>query len=351
MIITRLIHTAKIFHRKKAVLTALGLALAFTTGLAVHTFMQPIDNVQAEQVGSSPESGVDSRIKQAYDFLVGKGANYGDAANADWTENWGTMWNRIMAAASWVPSGDAAASEVVAGKTYYTGNRELKTGTLELGTYAAGGMLQGHATQRYQYDNNGYGTWTEVVATGGTPASVTANGSTVTLESTRVMQDDRTGLIWTDSSNGGVHNNFTWVAGDDPVNPTGNSCNFNAAGDANEWCNVSNFSTPDYYNPANNTQPGDQAKTGVSASEFCLNLAADDGSGVQTDWRVPTQRELMTAYLDGSEENLPNAARTFWSSSEHVYNKTVAWRVNLHDGYANYTTKTNTGHYVRCVRG
>lgn len=350
MKITRFNQKTRQFQNKKVAFTILGLALAFTTGLAVQTFMQPIGSAQAEQVGSSPESGVDSRMKQAYDWLVGKGTNYGDAASSDWSNNWGSMWNRIMAAASWKPGGDAATSDVLAGKTYFATDRTQKTGSLEVDNYAVGGMLQGQETQRHQNDNNGYGSWTELVVSGGTPAEVTANGTTLPLASTRVMQDDRTGLIWTDSSNGTTHNNFTWVTGDDPVDPTGNSCNFNTTANANAWCNVSDFSAPDYNNPANNTTP-DQAKTGVSASEFCLNLAADDGSGVKTDWRVPTQRELMLAYLDGSEENLPNAGRSFWSSSESVSNKADAWYTTLFSGTTSKFTKTYTGYYVRCVRG
>ncbi len=165
------------------------------------------------------------------------------------------------------------------------------------------------------------------------------------------MQDNRTKLIWTDSTTAQTHNNFTWVAGDNPIIPTGSSCNFNTTGTANTHCNVFDLSAPDYNNPANNTLP-DQAKTDVSASEFCLNLEADDGSGVKTDWRVPTQPELLIAYLNGSGSNVSNANRGYWSSSEHLTAKASAWAPNLSNSHTDTANKsTISSNYVRCVQG
>ncbi len=324
------------------------LVLAFAGGVAFQAFISPISSTLAEQVDGSPESGTSSRLTQAYESVAGQGHGVGSVPQ--WTEDWGSTWNRIMSAASWMPGGSVGASQVMMGETYYAGNRSLKTGTLDVGNFSQIGLYQGLEHSTHWTETQGFGTWTELQATGGSPASVTANGSTLTLASTRVMQDDRTKLIWSDSSATTTYNNFTWVAGDSRVNPTGNSCNFNTTGTANTWCNVSDFSAPDYVVPANNVTP-DQAKTGVAASEFCLNLSANDGGGVKTDWRVPTQRELTVAYLNGSGSNLSNANRNYWSSSEVLTNKTASWYVSLTPGHSQTTSKVTNSIYVRCVRG
>ncbi len=325
-----------------------GLGVVVVAGLAVQLLMSPLLRAQAEQVGGSPDSGTSSRLVQAYDSVLDQG--HGASAVPQWTEDWGSTWNRIMAAASWVPGGNLEADEVVAGRTYFAGSRVPKTGTLDTQDFAATGVLQGLQYKTHQLDTVGHGSWTELMASGGSPASVTVNASTLTLASTRVMQDNRTKLIWTDSTTAMTHNNFTWVAGDDRANPSGNSCNFNATGNANQWCNVSNFSSPDYNNPANNVTP-DQVKTGVSAQEFCLNLTADDGGGVKADWRVPTYAELMVAWLNGSQQNLPNiSSRYFGASSESSGLKSSAWYVQLTNANITSTPKSAIAIYVRCVR-
>lgn len=318
-------------------------------GISIQAFVMPFAASLAEQIGSSPESGVESRLQQAYQSVTDQG--YGLTSVPEWTHDWGSRWNRIMAAASWTPGGDVQPSEVLLGKTYFTSNRAEKTGTLDLTDFSQINLYQGLENNTHWTETEGFGTWTELQATGGTPSSVTANGSTLTLTSTQVMQDNRTKLIWTDSTTTITQNNFTWVAGDNRANPTGNSCNFNSTGTANQWCNVSNFSSPDYDTPSNNVQPGNQAKTGVSANEFCLNLAANDGSGVKTDWRLPTQREILVALLNGANNNLPQANRYHWTSSEGLGPKAGAWYVNVAHGAGSTNTKAFTVYYVRCVRG
>ena len=88
--------------------------------------------VQAEQSGSSPESGATSRLKQVHDWLVSKGTNYGNAQPADWSFDFGTYWNRILYSAFWEPDGTATESDVREGKTFYSGsnNRIQKQGHL-----------------------------------------------------------------------------------------------------------------------------------------------------------------------------------------------------------------------------
>lgn len=74
--------------------------------------------VSAEQVGSSPESGVKSRMAELYDALVAK--NYGsDTDVSGLTGNlgtdWGAKWNRIKTAALKPGAGGSGAAPVASG--------------------------------------------------------------------------------------------------------------------------------------------------------------------------------------------------------------------------------------------
>jgi hypothetical protein len=321
---------------------------------------------RGEQSGSSPTSSSTSRIKEAYDWLVAKGTNYGSTDAADWSNNWGTYWNRIMESAAWEPDGTATVSDCTSGATFYAGsdNRTQKTGTsgtCSLGTYITN--QENMAYDDYNCSNNNEegdtacaggdseytgeeaSTWS-LEASGGTARSVTDNGSTVTLSSNKVYQDSVTGLYWTDGSSGTVDNEFSYVDGDDRSSPTGNSCNFNAAGDPNTYC--------DNQDPLNAYSEDDD----VSAADFCLYLQLDgdnadtddDGAtGMETDWRLPTQKELMLAYINGAGNNLPNANGYHWSSTEFYSSQSIAWSVSLGRGYTYSATKSNN-YYVRCVR-
>jgi hypothetical protein len=313
--------------------------------------------VQAEQSGSSPESGTTSRIVTAYDFLVGKGSNYGVTDAGDWTNSWGTHWNRIMEAAAWEPDGTGTAAEVPSGLTFYAGsdNRTQKTGTLYQNW-----ELQDYNDQNCANNNgetntacgagdsesvNEEGGWT-LVASGGTPASVTDNAVSQSLASNKIYRDNRTMLSWTDRSANALDNEFAFVDGNDRSSPAGSSCNFNATGTANAFC--------DNQDPgAGYTEDND-----VSAAEFCLNLQVDadnaDGdsnglTGVETNWRLPTQKEQMIAYVNGSANNWPNPQVNSWSSTEDYSSQVNAVRMVMGDGLTTVNTKT-TGFFVFCVR-
>jgi len=75
--------------------------------------------VLAEQSGSSPESGVTSRLKTISDALIALG--HGSTSAGAWGD-WGAMWNRIYSAAAWVPSGDLNVANCPTGKTFYSAN-------------------------------------------------------------------------------------------------------------------------------------------------------------------------------------------------------------------------------------
>lgn len=93
-------------------------------------------------------------------------------------------------------------------------------------------------------------------------------------------------------------------------------------------------------------------QTKGNAIQYCLDLSLDaDGDGTdETDWRLPTQKELMQAYINGAANNLPNAGGlNFWSATE-VYSSTAnAWNVVLYYGRTLNANKGN-GYNVRCAR-
>lgn len=313
--------------------------------------------VLAEQSGSSPDSGGSSRILEIYDWLVAKGANYGATNAADWGSSWGTLWDRIMEAAAWEPDGTATAAEVPLSLTYHAGNNDR---TLQTGTLYSNWGLQDYddvkCTENNRETNNACsagnaeyigeeGTWT-LKASGGTAVSVTDNSVTLTIASNRVYMDNRTKLYWSERSNTNTDNEFLFINGDDRVNPTSTSCNFNSSGTANQYCDnqdINNAFTED---------------NDVSAAEFCLNLALDadnaDGdnngaTGTETDWRLPTQKEAMIAYANGSENNLNNGQANMWTSTELNNSQNTAWLVNMGTGLVSSFTKS-LNNFASCVR-
>jgi hypothetical protein len=174
-------------------------------------------------------------------------------------------------------------------------------------------------------------TWTQTDPGGDTAKCVTDNSVQVCLNSNEVWQDTRTGLYWSDRTSTFIDNEFRYDA-------TG-QCNFTDTGTANQYC--------DNQDPANMITEDDD----VSANDFCLNLQLDaDNDGVlETDWRLPSQKELMQAYIDGAANNLPNPSTT-WSATEVAVSLPfLAWTVTLYDGATTSYTKDSTN-YARCVR-
>ncbi len=140
---------------------------------------------------------------------------------------------------------------------------------------------------------------------------------TLDLYGNTVAVDGRSGLWWTDIAvlDGGTTattttNNFTLTA--DGSRPT--------AGNAISFCNALNT-----YN-------------------------SNAGFGGYTDWYLPTQKELMQAYIDGSSNNLLRPGNIFWSSTENSGSTATAWIVYLAIGDTYRLNKLTSRNYVRCVR-
>lgn len=270
------------------------LATTFLTLAVVVSVFGFTNNSQAEQSGASNESGADSRIKIMYDTLLALG--FGDDASGAWGD-WGAYLNRAYSAARWEPSGNAlAASDVRDGKTFYSDSRTKQTGSYAMPTSCS--------TQQY---HDSYGA----------PVTQSSNCTSQyvwTVAEPAVDGDDKkdplTGLVWSKY----LRNN-------------GGTVEFASLGGSTwSWDGTTN---------ANSIAVG-----GKTAKELC----SERGNG----WRLPTQKELMQAYITGSYFNLTNPSNAFWSATE--VSATYAWYVTLFNGTTNLNNKSTGSNYVRCVR-
>ena len=280
--------------------------------LVVGFFLYQVqDKVLAEQSGSSPESGVTSRIKTIYDSLVA--LSHGSDSAGGWG-NWGVMWNRIRSAAEWVPTGDATEADVASGKTFYKDSRDQKTGT---------------APTPIDFTNQQYSSRDDYGGPNGSGAEdYQGEEATWTNPATNVWKDSRTGVYWS-ASQGDMTNSFTAIS----------------------------LATCDFFTTTpRGAYAGLDSDCGV-AINYCGTLNLASGGSNSTDWYLPSQKELQQAYIDGiynkAGTNLTNAAAftttsTFWSSTEYSNGSGQAWHVALY-GYTNSYDKGNSWP-VRCVR-
>ena len=270
--------------------------------------------VNAEQAGSSPDTGgAESVITRAYNYLLTKGDTYGASSSPDWTYNWGTYWNRIMYSATWKPDGTATESDVSSGKTFYSNSRTKKTGTATTSP-----TIDFSLEQYVQYDDYSGSDYTGEESTWIKTSS--ASGA-------NVYQDTRTGLYWS-SSIGSYTNSFS--------SPSTGKCDFFSA-------------TPRSSYGTSGTDP--DCGNAINACAV-LSLSSKDGQSADTDWYLPSQKELDGAYLDGIYNQTSSSFTTtsyFWSSTEYSGNSTRAWIEYLNNGYAYYDDKTSS-YAVRCVR-
>lgn len=246
--------------------------------------------VQAEQSGGSPTAGSDSRIKQLTDALVS--ANYGSTDSGSWGD-WGDYWNRINSAAR-APFNDAKARGLTNG-----GNANFPQNV--------GGIHDDTTLPTGSYQS----TWT--VCNSG-------NSYCGTGDSNAEKRDENTGLVWSTRTSASA-NWFTANNCQQPSNgvaPTGpNACTSNG----DEGCKCVKLTS---------------SKTGCEA--------LGDGN-----WRLPYQKEMMMAYIDGSGPQLSNSAAYHWSSTTLTTVTQTAWFTTLSTGLTANLTKTNS-YSFRCVR-
>jgi len=132
-------------------------------------------------------------------------------------------------------------------------------------------------------------------------------------------QDNSTGLVWSNWMGGGTTS--TWFVA--------NNC----------------------YNPETAENPGTCVNNDDDACQCVKKAASKVGCESLGDglWRLPYQKELMQAYIDGSWGNLSSAGTNYWSSTTESYGTQYAWGTGLYNGYTNSSAKTTTLQ-VRCVR-
>lgn len=267
--------------------------------LATFGLWQIGSSVFAEQSRGTPDSGATSTIKTIYDSLTT--LTHGSDSPGSWGDL-GAMWNRIRSAGEWVPSDSATETDVATGKTFHNTSRTQKTGTASL--------APDYSTQSLATKDDYYGTykgeettWTEVT---GSPFSGYGD---LNIATGKVKKDSLTGLWWSASSTTLPSNSFT--LSEDGARPTG--------GNAIAFCNA-------------------------------LNTASYGG---HADWYLPTQKELMQAYIDGIYSQDADFATIsyFWSSTEYSEDPGGAWLVHLPYGSTVVDDKSFEGFYaVRCVR-
>ncbi len=284
------------------------LIIGISLGITLNT------KSNAEQMGSSPDSGgAESVLVGSYNRLVSKGANYGSSSSPDETGNYGTYWNRIIYSATWEPDGTATTSDVLSGKTFYSGlnNRTIQTGTVTSFDidYSQQSLIKYDDAHASDYTGE-ESTWTNTNA----------------LSGSEVWYDTRTGLYWARSQPTTLQNNFS--------SPSTGFCSF--------------FTTT-----PRGSYDGSDADCGAAINACgTLSLASTEGSSAKTDWYLPTQKELKEAYANGIYNKTSDAFTTtsyFWSSTEYSSNSTRAWIEYLSNGVAFNTTKTFS-RAVRCVR-
>ena len=276
--------------------------------------------VGAEQTGSSPESGATSRLKLVHDWLVAKSnPNYGGTQPADYSYDRGTYWNRILYSAFWEPDGTATESDVLSGKTFYSGsnNRVQKTGTLTPPT-SPGAYYE----QFVQYDD-----WSASDYTGEESTWINTNSSS----GNQVWYDTRTGLYWARTEPGTYTNSFS--------SPSTGVCDF--------------FNTGTYPTRGSYGTSGTDPACGNAINRCAiLSLASTEGGSAKTDWYLPSQKELQEAHANGIYNKTSDVFTTtsyFWSSTENSSGSSTAWYVDLRNGDTGYYVKGN-GYATRCVR-
>lgn len=304
------------FQKRDIIIFSIGVLLT----LAFSPFFKSL--VSAEQSGTTPNSGATSYIKQLYDSLVSLGN--GSDSSGSWGD-WGGMWNRIRSSSEWVPSGDATAGDVVTGKTFYGNSRTQMIGTgpepidFSLFQYSArddyaGAYYTGLGPEDYQGEE---AEWTDH-----------------SVDADVVWKDERAGMYWTADRGILTANNFTMA-----------TCQF--------------FTSE----PRSSYDGSDLTCGGTAEEPHAINYCATLDYGGRTDWYLPSQKELMMAYIDGMYNQAgatPAEAAAFtygtsggggyrfWSSSELSLYPASAWYVNLNVGYTHYNSKTNA-YAVRCV--
>ena len=141
-------------------------------------------------------------------------------------------------------------------------------------------------------------------------------------------KDNQTGLVWSTKIDKAGDDTQSWFWANNCIEPgDAGSRGATCVSDGNDGCSCVKLTS---------------SKTGCEA--------LGDGG-----WRLPYQKELMQAYINGSSKEsvsyLSSTGYGFWSSTTASYNTRNAWTVYLYYGGAYNTIKTNVASLrSRCVR-
>jgi len=268
------------------------LILVLISVIVLATYV--VSDTLAEQSGSSPDSQVDSILMETYNTLEGLG--YGSEVGSN-----GPIWSRIISSSTWVPEAGLSEGDVKNGVEFYEGTRTLKTGSMKFIDWEKQSLLQ--VDNRDLTDYGETGSWIKTNTT------------------TEVWYDEVTGLYWSPIQ-GSMTNEFTR-----------STCPF--------------YSTI----PRGNYNGGDATCGNAINTCATLSLATHTGESAKTNWYLPSQLELMQAYINGIYKKTSTTwvgTSYYWSSTESQANSGNAWYTILSNGNAINTTK-GTSYSVRCV--
>ena len=219
---------------------------------------------------------------------------------------------------TWTFLGDAAVDQVLEGKKFYS-----NSGTLLTGTYTPPTPIDFSNMQYSTYDDYAGG---DYLGWGGTLTDdyqgEESEWSNMSVGEDIAWRDERTGVYWS-AHQGTMSNIFTMA-----------SCDY-------------------FTSIPRSSYDGSDSDCGL-AINYCATL---DFAG-RTDWYLPSQKELMQAYIDGiyNQAGIDEASAAafvtdnyYWSSSEVSYNSNNAWSVYLYRGKSDSRGKTNAYYGVRCV--
>lgn len=219
---------------------------------------------------------------------------------------------------TWTFLGDAAVDQVLEGKKFYS-----NSGTLLTGTYTPPTPIDFSNMQYSTYDDYAGG---DYLGWGGTLTDdyqgEESEWSNMSVGEDIAWRDERTGVYWS-AHQGTMSNIFTMA-----------SCDY-------------------FTSIPRSSYDGSDSDCGL-AINYCATL---DFAG-RTDWYLPSQKELMQAYIDGiyNQAGIDEASAAafvtdnyYWSSSEVSSSSRNAWVVTLRNGGAGSISKAYTGYGVRCV--
>ena len=272
-------------------------------------------------------------------------------------------------------SGDASATQILSGKIAWVGGQAV-TGTMtdvEQQTITPSTSNQ-TITQGY-HNGTGYCAGDSDLTAGNIMADVNIFGVTGTL--LKNLYNGSAGSNVADyafytQAKGGVDDyNYAGTIPSDTYKGTWTDCTSGdhcGTNDSNAdhkdnstgliWSKWLDSGTTHTWFWANNCyEPADQTPAGVCAAngdDGCQCQKKPTGSKVGCEalgtWRLPYQKELMQAYINGSYGNLSNPAYPYWSASTVSYSTHFAWDVALDGGRTYISTKPTSGSYrVRCV--